>query len=482
MDELDIKELIGILLEKKWVIIIATIICMMIGYLYNSYFTEPLYKSSTTLLLAKTSDNTSKYQSDNEIDKAITQTDVTLNEKLVSTYSELAKSSGVIGKVINNLNLNISEDEIKKNISISEVDNTEILKVSVANTNGKVAASIANELATVFSDRIKDLYSIDNIKIVDSAIESKQAFNVNPKKYAILGAGVGFVISIIYVLFLNILRNTARSARQVERNTKISVLATIGKDKSNSEELTAYVDSRSSITEGFKGLRTNIKFYKKEPIKSIAITSSVPEEGKSWISSNLATVFAKNGEKVLLIDADMRRGRQHNIFHVRQRDGLSELLKSKDIENIGQYIQKTSIDNLHVLTCGDFTQDSSELLLTSVFEKSLEILNKYYDMIIIDTTPNSIVTDGIIISRLVDTNIIVTKYNYTDLETIDRIKDNIKKVRGDVLGLVINQIPNINKKYEETYYYTTAMVDMGKHYVKKAAKLNDLAKNTELYK
>lgn len=480
MDELDIKELFEILLEKKWFIIIITLICMMIGYIYNVYFTVPLYKSSTTLLLAKTSDDSSTVQSNTITNQAITQTDVTLNEKLVSTYGELAKSSGVIGKVINNLNLAISEESIKNSITISEVDNTEILRVSVANTNAKLAASIANELASVFSERINDLYSIDNIKIVDSAVESKQAFNINPKKYAIIGAGIGFVLSIVAVLFLNIIRNTARTARQVERNTKISVLATIGKDKNSTDELTTYVDSRSSITEGFKGLRTNIKFYKKEPIRSIAITSSVPEEGKSWISANLATIFAKNGEKVLLIDADMRRGRQHNIFRVKQTNGLSELLKSEDIENIGQYIQKTSVDNLHILTCGELTQDSSELLLTNVFEKSLKILNKYYDMIVIDTTPNSIVTDGIIISRLVDTNIIVTKYNYTDLETIDRIKDNIAKVGGDVLGLVINQIPNSNKKYEDSYYYTTAMVDMGRHYVKKASKLNSLTRDNEI--
>lgn len=472
MEELDIKEFIEILLEKKWLIIITTIICMILGYTYNAYFTEPLYKSSTTLLLAKTTNETTSTKNEINTDQAITQTDITLNEKLVSTYSELAKSSGILSKVISNLNLKISEDEIKKSITISEVDNTEILKVTVANPNSKQAAIIANELATVFSERIKDLYSIDNIKVVDSAVESKNAYNIEPKKYAIIGAGVGFIISVIFVLFMNLIRNTARTPKQVEKSAKISVLATISKDKSNTDELTTYVDTRSSITEAFKGLRTNIKFYKKEKIKSIAITSSVPEEGKSWISANLATVFAKNGERVLLIDADMRRGRQHMIFRVRQRDGLSELLKSGDIENIGQYIQKTAIDNLHILTCGNLTQDSSELLLTNIFEKSLEILHKYYDMIIIDTTPNSIVTDGTIISRLVDTNLIITKYNYTDLETIERIKDNIQKVGGDVLGLVINQIPNGNKKYEDSYYYSTSMIDMGKRYVTKAAKLN----------
>lgn len=480
MDELDIKELIEILLEKKWVIILITLICMIIAYLYNAYFTEPLYSSSTTLLLAKTTNKDATSQSNIITNQAITQTDVTLNEKLVSTYSELAKSSGVIGKVINNLDLNISEEKVKKNITISEVDNTEILKISVANTDSKLAATIANELASVFSIRVKDLYNIDNIKIVDNAVESKQAFNIQPKKYAIIGATIGFIIANILILFVNMIRNTAKTAKQVEKTTKISVLATIGKDKSNADELTAYVDSKSSITESFKGLRTNIKFYKKEPIKSIAITSSVPEEGKSWISSNLATIFARNGEKVLLIDADMRRGRQHAIFNVNQRNGLSDLLKSGDIENIGQYIKKTTVDNLHVLTCGELTQDSSELLLTNKFEKALSILNKYYDLIVIDTTPNSIVTDGIIISRLVDTNLIVTKYNYTDLETIERIKENIQKVGGDVLGLVINQIPNINKKYEESYYYNTAMIDLGRHYVNKAAKLKGLNQDTEI--
>lgn len=473
MEELDIKEFIEILLEKKWLIIIVTLICMIVGYTYNSCITTPLYKSSTTLLLAKTATENASIINQEYVNQAITQTDITLNEKLVSTYSELAKSSGILSKVITNLNLNMTEEQIKKNITISEVDNTEILKVTVANTNSKQAATIANELALVFSERIKDLYNIDNIKVVDIAVATKSPYNIQPKKYGIIGAGIGFVASVVFVLFMNLIKNTARTAKQVERNTNISVLATISKDKSTADELTTFVDNRSSITESFKGLRTNIKFYKKEKIKSIAITSSVPEEGKSWISSNLATIFAKNGEKVLLIDADMRRGRQHSIFDVKQKNGLSELLKTGDIENIGEYIQKTNINNLHILTCGELTQDSSELLLTNIFEKAVEILESYYDMVIIDTTPNSIVTDGTIISRLVDTNIIVTKYNHTDLETIDRIKDNIKKVGGDVLGLVINQIPNPNKKYDNSYYYyTTAMIDTGRKYATRAARLN----------
>ena len=475
MDELDIKELVEILLEKKWFIIFITIICMIIGYVYNAYFEVPVYSSSTTLLLAKTTDQTYPNAINTLESQAITQTDVTLNEKLVSTYSELAKSSGVINQVIKNLGLNISEQEVKSSIKVSEVDNTEILKISVSNHDPSLAAQIVNELADVFTKRIEDLYSISNIKVVDSAIESTIPDNINPKKYAAIGAGIGFIFSVILVLFINIIKNTARSAKQVEKNTKISVLATIGKDKNNAEELTAYVDSKSSITESFKGLRTNIKFYKKEPVKSIAITSAVPEEGKSWVSSNLAIIFAKNGEKVLLIDADMRRGRQNRIFGLRAKPGLSDLLKDKDLDNIEQYIKSTEIENLNILTCGDFTQDSSELLLTDTFEKALEILKAQYDMIIIDTTPNSIVTDGIIISRLVDTNVIVTKYNSTNLDTIDRITENIQKVGGNVLGLIINQIPNMNKKYKDSYYYTAAMV------TSKISKFNNSSREGKRY-
>ncbi len=470
MEELDIKELFEILLEKKWFIIIITIICMVLGYVYNTYYTIPMYRSSTTLLLAKTSDE-SNVMENKLTNQAITQTDVTLNEKLVSTYGELAKSSGVINKVINNLNLNISEEEIKNNITVSEVDNTEILKISVSNPDGKKAATIVNELATVFTSKIEELYNINNIKVVDAAIAPNKPYNISPEKYILIGGAIGLILSIFLVIFINMIKNTARTTKQVERSTKISVLATIGKDKRNSDELKAYVDNKSAIAESFKGLRTNIKFCKDKPIKTIAITSSVPEEGKSWISSNLATMFVKNEEKVLLIDADMRRGRQHKVFGVKQREGLSELLKNKDIDNYEHYIKKTSIDNLNILTCGNFTQDSSELLLTDTFEKLLEIVKNLYDIVLVDTTPNSIVTDGIIISRLVDTNVIITKYNSTNLENIEQIFEDINKVGGNVLGLIINQIPNINKKYEESYYYNAAMVTA------KVAKMNSMGKH-----
>lgn len=471
MEELDIKELIEVILQKKWIVIFITLLCMILGYLYNSYYTEPLYKSSTTLLLAKTTPETNTTTTPNNMieNQAITQTDVSLNQKLVSTYSELAKSSGVINSVINKLNLNISEEEIRNSISVSEVDNTEILKISVSNNNNILAAVIANELATVFTERIIDLYSIDNIKVVDSAVAAKHPYNINPNKYAALGGTIGFVLSIVLILTTNLIKDAARTQKQVERVLKIPVLATIGKDKNNSNKLATFIDSTSFTSESFKALRTNIKFCKKEGIKSIAITSSVPEEGKSWTSANLAVIFAKNGENVLLIDADMRRGKQHSIFNVPQKDGLSELLKNNDIEILNDYIKETNINNLDLITCGNLTKHSSELLLNNTFERLLEILKEKYDRIIIDTTPCSIVTDGTIVSRLVDTNIIITKYNYTDLDSIYRIKENIQKVNGNVLGLIINQIPNTNKKYMyySSYYSCKDMMVSGKHRIDK---------------
>ena len=229
------------------------------------------------------------------------------------------------------------------------------------------------------------------------------------------------------------------------------------------KELITYQDPKSPISEIFKTLRTNIQFMNaKGNLKTLLITSSMSGEGKSWVSSNLAVAFAQTGKKVILVDADMRKGRQYSIFGTSPKPGLSNYLSGVEAngdtaksDDLLKYIQKTEVDNLYVITAGNIPPNPSELLMTTRMIQLLEDLKQLCDIVIIDGTPSRLVTDAIIISRLVDSTIVVTKSGETNKNDLKTVVDNINNVGGKILGVVVNQIPMSAKKYGEKYYYAS---------------------------
>lgn len=254
------------------------------------------------------------------------------------------------------------------------------------------------------------------------------------------------------------------------------------------KEVITHQDPKSPISEIFKTLRTNIQFMStKGKLKTILVTSTLPGEGKSWVSSNLAVTFAQAGKRVVLIDADMRKGRQYAIFGISPTPGLSNLLsgieeKENNITNtMADYIQETEVENLYVLSAGNIPPNPSELLVSTQMINLLEELKKVCDIIIIDGTPCELVTDSIILSRIVDSTVIVTAYKITKREALERVIKNIQNVGGNLAGVVLNRIPVSNKKYEEKYYYY-GHENIGKDTQKTKNKHLDLPNQEEINK
>ncbi len=237
------------------------------------------------------------------------------------------------------------------------------------------------------------------------------------------------------------------------------------------KELIAHKDPKSPISEVFRTLRANIQFMNtRKRSKVILITSTLPGEGKSWISSNLAVTFAQAGKTVLLIDADLRKGRQYNIFGVSPTPGLSNYLSGiglesksqKEINNEENYIQETGIENLYIMPAGDIPPNPSELLISPKMGQLFSNLREKCDIIIVDGTPCELVTDSLLLIRSVDTTVIVTAYKQTKRDSLKKVIESIKDVGGSNIGLVFNKIPISAKKYEESYYYGSTSMRKGK--------------------
>ena len=224
MEELDLKELFEIFWSKKVQIILIVLIFAVIGVIYTMGFITPVYTSSTTLVLATSS---RENQGTTNTTNSITMTDVTLNSNLVSTYSVIVKSKDVLGQVISNLGIDISWEDLKNNVTVSAVEDTEVIEISVTNGNPEYAANIANEIAKVFSDKVAEIYNINNVHIVDEAETPTGPSNINHTKDVIIFAFIGVVIAVVYVLIANMLDTTIKTADDIERQFKLPVLASI---------------------------------------------------------------------------------------------------------------------------------------------------------------------------------------------------------------------------------------------------------------
>lgn len=220
MEEIDLKEFVMLFWDRKVSIILITIIFMFIGIIYSVGFVTPKYTSSTTLLLATS-------ESANSKTNTITTSDITLNSKLVSTYSELVKSKNVTRQVISNLGIDETEDELRNSITVSSVKDTELIKISVTDKNATNAYNIANEIAKVFTQKVSEIYNINNVQILDQAEISTTPSNINHAKDVIMFTFVGLFVAIVFVLVANMLDTTIKSSEEVEKLCNVPVIASI---------------------------------------------------------------------------------------------------------------------------------------------------------------------------------------------------------------------------------------------------------------
>ena len=215
----------------------------IIGAVYSYNFVTPKYQSSTRIILSQVSDvednveeeiiNTTKNNnianktSTNSTTTGINTNDLTLNQKLVSTYSEIIKGDTVLSSVIQKLNIVDTPESLRNNISVTAVKDTQIIKITVSHADATKAKDIANEITKVFEEKIAEIYHINNLTILDEAKISTLPYNINHTRDIALFALIGLVVSVVLILFLNMLDNTIGSEKDIENNLKKNVLVSI---------------------------------------------------------------------------------------------------------------------------------------------------------------------------------------------------------------------------------------------------------------
>lgn len=214
MEEIDIKELLEFLKSKLYLFIFIVVFVCLLGCVYGLILQKPMYSSYTTVILSGT-------------ETTITQSDLTLNKNLVNTYAEVVKSRRVLEQVIDDLGLDIRYETLVGKVTVSAVNNTEIIKISVNDGDGESARDIANTIASFFADEVKKLYNMDNVNVLDRAIAAETPYNISVVKqlvmYMLIGAVLGFGVLFIIYYF----DRTIKSVEQVEKKVRLPILGTV---------------------------------------------------------------------------------------------------------------------------------------------------------------------------------------------------------------------------------------------------------------
>lgn len=449
MEEVNIKELLNVIKEKIWIIFIAVGLSLITTIIYINTIKKPIYKSSTTYILV----------SDKE-DDGITSSDVTLNEKLIATYKEMIKSRTVIDKVITNLKLEGIEtvSSIASNISVEQVSTSSMIKITITNKDPEIAKKIAENIGKEFTKEAEEKFKKDNLELMDPPLVPSGPANSSNTKEIILINGASVFVALMIIFLIYYFDNGVKSIEQVEEKIDLPVLGSTPliskKEKSIEEnELIVHYDPKSPISEGIRTIRTNLQFATVNGnLKTIMVTSSMPGEGKSFTSANLAVAFAQDGNKVLLIDCDMRKGRLNKIFNIGNNKGLSNLLIDNIEKNYKKYIKKTDIKNLSVIPSGVVPPNPSELLNSDANKELIKILEQEYDYIIFDCVPINGLPDSLIMAGIVDKTLIVCSEGKTPIDLLQKTKNSLQNVDTNIAGIIVNKTKNKYNKYYGHYY------------------------------
>ncbi len=519
---MEIRDYIAPLIKWWWLMLIAIIVSTTTSYIVTSQ-QPPEYEASATLMIGTAIE-----------DPNPTNTQFTLGVQLAATYADIANRQPVQQATIDALG--ITDGKLPRYI-VRAVPNTQLLEISVTDTDKVRVAAIANELANqlilqsptnaqkdeerlaFINQQLDDLQidisetqdeilssqeelagltsareiqdaqsqiaalqsklaslqssyasylassqnnAVNTLAVIEPAVVPDKPIGPNIILTAVTAAGIGLLLAASAAFLLEYLDNTVKTPNDINRLTQLPMLTGIAYIKGDEpgNKLIAAQQPRSPISEAYRKLRTGLQFASIDSPNrtSLLITSTNPSEGKSVTAANLAIVMAQATNRVLLVDADLRRPSQHKLFEIPNNRGLTNfLLKMQPHSTNGeadllldQVIDKGPVEGLYVMTSGPIPPNPSELLGSSKMRLAIEFLTSKFDYVVIDSPPVMAVTDAVVLSTQVDSVVLVTEAGQTQRGPLKHTVDQLREVKANLVGIVLNRL---STRGGDGYYY-----------------------------
>ena len=301
--------------------------------------------------------------------------------------------------------------------------------------------------------------AINSINVVEAATRATLV-QQNNRNTILAAAAIGLVLAASAAYLLEYLDDTVKTPQQVMQLTDLPVLSGIAATPTDAGLVTIKLP-RAPASEAYRILRTGIQYSSVDnPSRTLLVTSTAPDEGKTTTAANLAVVMAQAGNRVLLVDADLRRPALHHLFGLPNRRGLTSLLLELDNTNTKELTdtehktaQDTQIEGLQLLSSGPLPPNPSELLGSAKMKRLLGVLTKRYDFIILDSPPVLSVTDATVLSTRVDATLLVLRANKTRRGMVRQATMLLRDVNASLVGTVLNALPQNSDGYRNYYHY-----------------------------
>lgn len=439
------------LLRNRWITVCVSIVVAVLGAVAVTWLTTPLYQASTRLFVSTTAGGTlaETYQGNR------------FSQERVISYAELLTGQTLAQRTIDKLDLDMTAEELQKNIKASAKLDTVLITVEVLDPSPVVARDIANTLSDEFVALVRELETPEDGSSPDSRVIVEQRASIpdspvvpNTARNLAVGLALGVLLGIGLAIVRDMLDNTVKDRETVEEITGTGLVGSIPLDKERRKHpAISFESDNSPIAEAFRKLRTNLQFLAIDnPPRVIVLTSSVPSEGKSTTAINIALALAEAEHKVVLVDGDLRRPTLHKYLELVGTVGFSTVLSGG--VSLSEALQKTRFPGLSVLTSGAIPPNPSEMLGSQTARKLLSELRSQFDYVIVDSTPLLAVTDAAILAAGSDGVLMMAKYGQTKRDQFTHAVGNLEDVGARVLGAVFTMMPTRGgSSYSYNYRY-----------------------------
>lgn len=432
-DEIDLLDLAKKLLRRWYLILAMMILGGAAAGVYTTYRITPLYQSQCMLYVNNGALSVGS--------TTVSLQDLNASKSLVDTYLVILKSRKVLMEVADKAGLPYGYDTMNSMISGSQVNGTEVFSVTVTSPNPEEAELVANVVADVLPVAIADIVEGSTAKIVDYAVVPYYPISPSKSKNILMGAMLGAMLCCGILVLMYLLDDKIENEEDMMVGNKyplLSVIPELKKPKGSGNQEEENVEDLSFASqEAYHLLGTNVMYSlaDQEQGKVIGIASSVAAEYKSTTAINLAKTLARNGQKVLLLDCDLRLSYLDKRLGVEEKPGLTEYLTGT--ANLAEILRNSKQENLDVIVSGTRSMNPGELLRSHRMERALTQFRKEYDYIVIDFPPINIVVDSLVLGKLTDGFVMVAREGYTQKKTFLEALNKLKFLDIRVLGLVL---------------------------------------------